>query len=261
MSFAGKLARGVLQGMSGYYGEIARQQAEERKIQLLADKERALAQFNAERRKEEIAATGEETRKTYQSKVIADVAGESALTPIKADAQIKVNSAKESAEFETFRKKLPLETQKDLTIERFRQMSQTQREMLVQGRIDARQEDSQAFDRDNKPIMTVENEAGEPTAVFADGARRRTLTARGGRQLGTKTKGEAGEEDSILGNRPDRIAPPSGKPADAEADPRFQELLNESFSHPTTKDLSATERKAKVKEMAERLGIPVPQGY
>lgn len=43
MSFGAKLARGVLMGLSGYYGEQAKLQAEERKLAILADRESARA--------------------------------------------------------------------------------------------------------------------------------------------------------------------------------------------------------------------------
>lgn len=47
MGFAGKLALGLAKGLAGYHGELARQEAEERKAQILANKEMALAQFKS----------------------------------------------------------------------------------------------------------------------------------------------------------------------------------------------------------------------
>ena len=42
MSFAGKLARGLLQGASGYFGEVAEQQEYDRRAQILAQRDEAL---------------------------------------------------------------------------------------------------------------------------------------------------------------------------------------------------------------------------
>jgi hypothetical protein len=58
MAFGNKLARGVLQGLSGYYGEIARMEAEERKAQILADREAAFAALKSEKQRHEAAQSG-----------------------------------------------------------------------------------------------------------------------------------------------------------------------------------------------------------
>jgi len=42
MSFAGKLARGLLQGASGYFGEVAEQQEHDRRSAILAKRDEAL---------------------------------------------------------------------------------------------------------------------------------------------------------------------------------------------------------------------------
>jgi hypothetical protein len=42
MSFAGKLARGLLQGASGYFGEVAEQQEYDRRAAILAQRDEAL---------------------------------------------------------------------------------------------------------------------------------------------------------------------------------------------------------------------------
>ena len=42
MSFAGKLARGLLQGASGYFGEVAEQQEHDRRSAILQQRDEAL---------------------------------------------------------------------------------------------------------------------------------------------------------------------------------------------------------------------------
>lgn len=98
MSFAGRLALGIAKGLSGYYGEQAKTQAEERRADILLQREKALATFQSDLRRGEAAVVGEETRKTYRDKVSTDVAGEVALLPHKTKAELTVVGAKAGAD-------------------------------------------------------------------------------------------------------------------------------------------------------------------
>jgi hypothetical protein len=54
MSFAGKLARGLLQGASGYFGELAEQQEYDRRASVLAQREEALERLRQSGRSAEL---------------------------------------------------------------------------------------------------------------------------------------------------------------------------------------------------------------
>jgi hypothetical protein len=52
MGFAGKLARGLLQGMAGYYGEVADQQEYDRRAAILQQRDEALERLRQGGREE-----------------------------------------------------------------------------------------------------------------------------------------------------------------------------------------------------------------
>lgn len=95
----GKLALGIGRGLAGYYGKVAEQEMETRKIDLLAKREMALSVFNSGLRREEAAIAAEEQRKSYTHKVTTDVGGEAALLPAKTKAEIEVARGREAAGF------------------------------------------------------------------------------------------------------------------------------------------------------------------
>jgi len=261
MSFAGKLARGLLAGAAGYYGKVSDAQIEERKQAALLDREKALAQFRSGLSKDEKTHSGKVEGDLYESKVAAETAGKAALIEPEKKAKIEVN---EAAEVARLRRDLTLAGVKfkhDATLTQLREAAETARTRIRESGQDRRQEDEQQHDVDTKPVMTVENADGEPTAVFGAGARNRTLTARGGKSKGGKEE----DDGSVLGRAGGRnAAPPAKAPAaKAPAAPSYRDwdvLKADSARHPDFKNMPVPERLRALRALAIRQGIPVRPG-
>lgn len=140
MSFAGKLARGVATGLSGYYGKLADQQSEDRRAQILLEREKALSQFQSGLRREESALAADQTRKTYADKVATDVAGEVALLPRKAAAEASVNEAKERARLTSELTQMGVKFKYDTSLAELREKAEMERTRLRESGEDRRTE-------------------------------------------------------------------------------------------------------------------------
>lgn len=168
--FGRRLIAGLAAGGANYFGAKYKEQEEDRKSAALLLREKALAEFRSTLTKDEATHRGTVEARTYRENKTADVDAKTALIPVEAEAEIKVATGKERAAYERWKLQFPAEERAKLTLERFRQ-----------DRADSRQDDEQQHDLDTNPIITTENLAGESTAVFGEGARNRTLTARGSR--------------------------------------------------------------------------------
>lgn len=76
MSFAGKLARGLFQGASGYFGDVAEQQEYDRRASILAQREEAL-----ERLRRSVRRTDPESLQGFEAKAGAPSTGISSPGP------------------------------------------------------------------------------------------------------------------------------------------------------------------------------------
>jgi hypothetical protein len=234
MSFAGRLARGVASGLAGYYGKLADQELEDRKQAATLDREKALATFQSGLRREETAAAGDESRRTYEANKTVDVAGELAMTPVKRDAQIAVKEAEERA---TLRRELTVAGVKfnqDMTLAQLRETAATHRTEIEQAGQNARS----AADRDNRPAGTGVDSQGNlvivknnDTIVTAHGVR---PTPRGTKASDDDLLGLGGDDTGGTGIAPRRAAAPAAAPRPATAnvdtgpDSRFRTLYANS---------------------------------
>lgn len=246
MSFAGKVARGLLQGAAGYFGQRAEQQEFDRRADALALREQALARFNSDLRKDETTHRGTVEAGLDTVKTGNEIKKEKALLGPKTDAQIKVDQAKEEAQFRREYRMLPLETQAKLTIEEY-----------TQARLDARQEDAQAHDRDTNPIGAVESKTGETAFVFAPGASVPVRTARGSRP---KTDSGGSSGGTILGREQSgsRGSGASGSPGQDYS--AYRQLLSEAAMDPRFKGKPEAQIRREIRALAARNNIPVPPG-
>lgn len=94
MSGLGKVARGLASGLSKYYGEVARQEIEERKIRSLADRQMAIEAIKAENDLNRIDRQGEVNAGLEVVRTNQEIRKKRELLPDETEATIKVETRK-----------------------------------------------------------------------------------------------------------------------------------------------------------------------
>lgn len=216
MSFAGKMLRGLATGAAGYYSEVAKSELEERRSQILAAREQALANINHANRVEEIRLGGEENRKSHSAATLDDTAKDLALLGPKTDAQVTADRAKIAAKAAADYKLLDAKTRSEITLEQFKAQRALELEGVKQEGEDRRNAADNRTYIDTHPTATVQNERGEVTTSFGAGGTTRTTTLRNSRPLSTKSS----DDDDYGGGYTGGIAParPAAPSAPVAAD-------------------------------------------
>lgn len=248
MSFGGKLARGLLQGASGYFGKVAENQEFDRRAAALEAREAAM---------ERLRTANAMARDTHQGNINRE--NTKAELGIRGD----LAEADDKRTAEMTEKELRIKFQNEWALLTEKERLGMTREQYVQGKLDARQEreikakteereDEQAHDRDTKPIATMLNERGEVVQGFGSG---NTRTYNNSRPV------RAGSDDDDGPIRlPSRstAAAPASAPAAPQNFAQFDQMMAEAAMHPNFKGKSAAEVRAEIIALAKRNGIPAP---
>lgn len=245
MSFGGKLARGLLQGASNYYGKVAENQEYDRRAEAMMAREAALSRL-----------------KTQEAMVLSTHQGKISQENTRAELGIKGQLAAQDDERTAVRALIELK-------EKFRQewalMTEKERlgmsrEQYVQSQLNARQsreialarearEDAQAHEEATKPIATMTNERGEVVQGFGSGNVRTYNDSR-------PTPSSRADDDGL----PSRVkaAPAASAPRAAADFSQFNQMLSEAAMHPDFKGKSAAQIRAEIIALAKRNSIPAP---
>jgi hypothetical protein len=241
MSFAGKLARGLLAGGAGYYGKVAEEQAETRKSDALLMREKALAQFNSDLTNERTTHTGNVDAALDTVKTNNKVRGEKDILPAKTAAQIEVDSAKEETDFRIWKKKQPIELQNDLTLEDYRNDRQ----------------DSRAVASDSRRVVAEGvNGDGDVVITYSDG---RVTTMKGMKpKPGGGKSGATNILDLDEGGGGGTVTAPA-KAAGPDYS-QYRQLMAEARMDPRYKEMAGPDLRREIRSLAARNNIPVPPG-
>lgn len=243
MSFGGKLARGLLQGASNYYGKVAENQEYDRRAEALMAREAALSRLKTQEAMALSTHQGKITQENTRAEL--DIRGQLAAQDDERTAARTLIELKEK-----FRQEWALMTEKE-------RLGMT-REQYVQSQLNARQsreialaretrEDTQAHEDTTKPIATMTNERGEVVQGFGSGNVRTYRDSR-------PTPSSRSDDGDRL---PPRVtAAPSATPAPDFS--QFNQMLSEAAMHPDFKGKSATQIRAEIIALAKRNGIPAP---
>lgn len=248
MSFGGKLARGLLQGASGYFGKVAENQEFDRRAAALEAREAAM---------ERLRTANAMARDTHQGTITRE--NTKAEWGIRGD----LAEADDKRTAEMTEKELRIKFQNEYALLSVAEQGKMTREQYVQGKLDARhaqtiaaqreaQEDSQEHDRTTKPIATMLNERGEVVQGFGSGNTRTYNNSR-------PTKAASDDDDGPI-RLPSRgtAAAPAPAPAAPQNFAQFDQMMAEAAMHPNFKGKSAAEVRAEIIALAKRNGIPAP---
>jgi hypothetical protein len=217
MSFLGKLARGAATGLSGYYGEVAKQQDDERKMNLLAQREQALANLNHTNRLGEIAATGAEQRLSDTNRGEVDTAGKLALIGPAKEAKIAATEAEAEARYQAWRKQWLEQFPAEQRAEKEKIDLRAKYDKEMEGTRQAGQDRRSAADREaylnTHPVAETTAADGTPVISYAPGARVRETKITGAHWPGSKGKSDD-DEFSAGGIAPRAPAVAASKPDD-----------------------------------------------
>lgn len=247
MSFGGKLARGLLQGASGYFGKVAENEEFDRRAAAVAAREAAL---------ERLRNDNAMARDTHQGNIQRE------NTKAELGVRGELAAADDARTAALTEKELRIKFQNEWALMSEKERLGMTREQYVQGQLNARQsqdiaqrdrdrEDKQAHDRETQPIATMTNERGEVVQGFASGNVR---TYRDSRP--TRTSSEDDGPTRLPSRSTAAVAP--APPRAAQDFSQFDQMMAEAAMHPDFKGKSAAQVRAEIIALAKRNGIPAP---